>query len=57
MGAYYARFKLFSTLPDNIKCLNHDIKVFKPTLRDHLSPHFFYSTEKSTSIENCTVNI
>jgi hypothetical protein len=35
-GAYYAGNKLFSTLPSNIRSLNHDIKAFKPALKYYL---------------------
>jgi hypothetical protein len=46
--------KLFSTLPSSIKSLNHDIKVYKPVLKDYLSSH-------SYPVEECkvlsTVNI
>jgi hypothetical protein len=44
-GAYYAGFKLFNTLPDSIKSLNHDVKVFKPALKGYLLSHSFYSVE------------
>jgi hypothetical protein len=40
-GAYYAGIKLFSIHPDSIKGLNHDIKVFKPALKDYLLPHSY----------------
>jgi hypothetical protein len=50
-GAYYAGIKLFNSLPDSIKCLNHDIKLFKLALKDYLLSHSFYSAE-FTSIEN-----
>jgi hypothetical protein len=50
-GAYYAGIKLFNNLPDSIKSLNHDIKVFKPALKDYLLSHS-YSVEEFTSIEN-----
>jgi hypothetical protein len=50
-GAYYAVIKLFSTLPGGIKSLNHDIKVFKPALKDYPLSHS-YSIEEFTSIEN-----
>jgi hypothetical protein len=51
-GACYAGIKLFSTLPDKIKSLNHDIKVCKPPLKDYLSCRSFYSAQKFTSTEN-----
>jgi superoxide dismutase len=50
--AYYAGMKLFNTLSDSIKSLNHDIKVFKPALKDYLLSHSFYSVEEFTSTEN-----
>jgi hypothetical protein len=50
--AYCVGIKLFSTLPDSIKSLNHDIKVFKPALKDYLLSHSFCSIEEFTSIEN-----
>jgi hypothetical protein len=58
-GAYYAGIKLFSSLPDSIKSLNHDIKLFQPALKDYLLSHSFYSVEEFTLIENYlnTVNI
>jgi hypothetical protein len=37
-GTYYAGIKLCSTLPASIKSLNCDIKVFKPALKDYLTP-------------------
>jgi hypothetical protein len=40
-GAYYVGITLFSTLPDSIKSLNHDIKVLKPALKDYLLSHSF----------------
>jgi hypothetical protein len=33
---YYTGIKLFSTLLASIKSLNHNIKVFKPALKDYL---------------------
>jgi hypothetical protein len=51
-GAYYAGIKLFSTLPDSIKSLNHDIRVFQPALKDHLFfSHCIYSVQEFTSVE------
>jgi hypothetical protein len=35
-GAYCAGMKLFIIFPSSIKSLNHDIKVFKPALKDYL---------------------
>jgi hypothetical protein len=51
-GACYAGIKLFNTLPDSIKSLNHDIKLFKPALKDYLLSHSSYSVEEFTSTEN-----
>jgi hypothetical protein len=48
-GAYYAGIKLFNTFPASIKSLNHNIKVFKPALKDYLLSHS-YSGEEFTSI-------
>jgi hypothetical protein len=44
--------KLFNNLPPIIKSLNHDIKVFKPALKDYLLTHSFYSVDDFTSVEN-----
>jgi hypothetical protein len=38
-GAYFAGIKLFNTLPDSVKSLNRDVKVFKPALK-----YIFYLT-------------
>jgi hypothetical protein len=51
-GAYLAGIKLFNTLLASIKSSNHDIKVFKPALKNYLLSHSFYSVEEFTSIEN-----
>jgi hypothetical protein len=51
-GAYYAGIKLFNSLPDSIKSLNHDIKLFKLALKCYLLSHSSYSVEEFTSIEN-----
>jgi hypothetical protein len=50
-GVYYTGIKLFNNLPPKIKSLNHDIKVFKPALKDYLLTHSFYSTDDFTSVE------
>jgi hypothetical protein len=47
-GAYYTEMKLFNSFPDSIKSLNHDVKLFKPVLRDYLLSHSFYSVEEFT---------
>jgi hypothetical protein len=49
-GIYYAGIKLFSTLPSSITSLSHDVKVFKPALRDYLLSHSSYSVEEFTLI-------
>jgi hypothetical protein len=49
---YHTGIKLFNNLPPTIKSLNHDIKVFKPALKDYLLTHFFYSIDDFTSVEN-----
>jgi hypothetical protein len=51
-GAYYAGIKLFNTLPSSIKSLNHNIRVFKPAMKNYLSSRSSYSVEEFTSIEN-----
>jgi hypothetical protein len=51
-GVYYTGTKLFNNLPPTIKSLNHDIKVFKPALKDYLLTHSFYSADDFTSVEN-----
>jgi hypothetical protein len=51
-NTYYTGIKLFSNLPPTIKSLNHDIKIFKPALKDHLLTHSFYSVDDFTSVEN-----
>jgi hypothetical protein len=38
--------------PPTIKCLNHDIKKFKPALKEYLLSHSFYSVEELTSTKN-----
>jgi hypothetical protein len=51
-GVYYSGIKLFNNLPPTIKSLNHDIKKFKPALKEYLLSHSFYSVEKFTSTKN-----
>jgi hypothetical protein len=51
-GGYYIGIKLFNNLPPTIKSLNHDIKVFKPALKDYLLTHSFYSADDFTFVEN-----
>jgi hypothetical protein len=50
-GVYYTGIKLFNNLPPTIKNLNHDIKVFKPALKDYILTHS-YSVDDFTSVEN-----
>jgi hypothetical protein len=50
-GEYYIGIKLFNNLPPTIKSLNHDIKVFKPALKDYLLTHS-YSKDDFNSVEN-----
>jgi hypothetical protein len=50
-GVYYTGIKLFNNLPPTIKSLNHDIKVFKPALKDYRLTHS-YSADDFTSVEN-----
>jgi hypothetical protein len=52
-GVYYTGIKLFNNLPPTIKSLDHDIKVFKPALRDYLLTHSLYFVNDFTSTENC----
>jgi hypothetical protein len=44
-GAYYSGIKIFNNLPLTIKRLNHNIKKFKPALKEYLLSHSFYSEE------------
>jgi hypothetical protein len=50
-GVYYTGIELLKNLPPTIKSLNHDIKVFKPALKDYLLTHS-YSVDDFTSVEN-----
>jgi hypothetical protein len=45
-GAYFSGIKLFNHLPQTLKGLSADIKVFKPALRRFLKQHCFYSVEE-----------
>jgi hypothetical protein len=40
---------MYSDIPSNIEILNHDMKAFKPALKDTLSSHSFYSAEELVS--------
>jgi hypothetical protein len=51
-GARYAGIKLFSSLSDSIKSLNHYIKLFKLALKHYLLSHSFSSVEEFTLTEN-----
>jgi hypothetical protein len=58
-GAYYAGIKLFNNLPDSIKSLNHDTKVFQTALLEDYFLSHSYSVEEFASTEKLlnTVNI
>ena len=45
-GAYFSGIKLFNHLPQSLKHLSNDIKVFKPALLRFLKQHSFYSVEE-----------
>jgi hypothetical protein len=45
-GAYFSGIKLFNHLPQTLKRLSIDIKVFKPALWRFLKQHYFYSVDK-----------
>jgi len=45
-GAYYSSIKLFNHLPQKIKTLSNEIKLFKPALKRLLTLHSFYSVEE-----------
>jgi hypothetical protein len=49
-GVHYTGIKLFNNLPRTIKSLNHDIRVFKPALKNYLIHS--YSVDNFTSAEN-----
>jgi hypothetical protein len=38
---YCSGIKLFNNLTPTIKSLNHDIKIFKPALKEYLLPHSY----------------
>jgi hypothetical protein len=42
-GVYYTGIKLSNNLSSVGKYLNHDIKLFKPALKDYLPSHSFHS--------------
>jgi hypothetical protein len=48
---YCSRIKLFSNLLANIKSLNHNIKMFKPALKEYLLFHS-YTIEEFTQTKN-----
>jgi hypothetical protein len=43
--------RLFRSLSDSTKGLNHDIKVYKPALKDYLLCQSYF-VEEFTSVEN-----
>jgi hypothetical protein len=45
-GAYFSGIKLFNHLPQTLKHLSVDIKVFKPALLRFLKQHYFYPVEE-----------
>jgi hypothetical protein len=51
-GVYCTGIKLFSNLPPTIKSLNHDIKKFKPAIKEYLLSHSVYFVEEFTSTKN-----
>jgi hypothetical protein len=44
--AYFSGIKLFNHLPQTLKRLSVDVKVFKPVLLRFLKQHYFYSVEE-----------
>jgi hypothetical protein len=51
-GVYCPGIKLFSNLPPNFRSVNHDIKMFKPALKEYFLSHVFCSVEEFTLIKN-----
>jgi hypothetical protein len=51
-GVYNTGIKSFNNLPPTIKSLNHNIKVFKPALKDYHLTHSFYSVDDFICVEN-----
>jgi hypothetical protein len=49
---YYSGIKLFNNFPPTIRSLNHDIKKFKPALKEYLLSHSFYSVQEFTLAKN-----
>jgi hypothetical protein len=45
-GAFFFGIKLFNHLPQTMKRLSVDIKVFKSALLRFLKQHYFYSVEE-----------
>jgi len=45
-GAFYSGIKLFNQLPQKIKYLANETKLFKPALKRFLISHSFYSVEE-----------
>jgi hypothetical protein len=48
---YSSGIKLFNKLPPNIRSLNHDIRIFKPALKEYLLSYSISSVE-FTSTKN-----
>jgi hypothetical protein len=51
-GAYFSGIKLSNHLPQILKCLSVDIKVFKSALLRFLNQHYFYSVEGYLQLKN-----
>jgi hypothetical protein len=45
-GAYFSGIKMFNHLPQKLKGLSVDIRVFKPALLRFLKKYYFYSEEE-----------
>jgi hypothetical protein len=46
LNFYFSGIKLFNHLPQKLKGLSADIKVFKPALLRFLKEYYFYSVEE-----------
>jgi len=46
------QYRQFGNFPSDIKSLNHNIKIFKLVLKDHLLMHSFYNVEEFIITEN-----
>jgi hypothetical protein len=51
-GVYYSGIKLFNNLPPYIKNLNHNVKIFKPVLKEYLLTHSSCSVEEFNLTKN-----